>query len=409
MKQSIIKSINLLLLVWTAIWFAGCKEEDGKFKQYVYPAPEVASVSPASGYINTKVTILGNNFGDRTEPVKVFFGGVQAKNILSCKNNCIVVEVPDDAITGDVTLQVWTNTIENIASYTVMPLPAVLSLSTNNEIGDRVARAGDEVTISGTGFGTDKSKLLVKFAGTAVDIVSLTDTEIKLTAPEGYESGEVTVTVNGYTMSAGSLLNPDAKGDISSVYLKNYKQPFASVELTAGQSGSSVSWGIPADWTVTDGVKNVYNTGATEVVGGVNYKLSGGALSMQASKAWNNSAPNSETITNGKIYQTLQLPEGTYRLEVSYVENNVAALDAFAIVYKGTTLPDAGGWKGDEDTQTLAYSKFAKEDGECSWDKPATEVLRFTLEEATELTIGLSANFVQSHYIKVSEFKLIME
>lgn len=38
---------------------------------------------------------LRKNFGDRTEAVKVLFGGIEAENVLSCKDNCIVVEVPE--------------------------------------------------------------------------------------------------------------------------------------------------------------------------------------------------------------------------------------------------------------------------------------------------------------------------
>jgi N-acetylneuraminic acid mutarotase len=57
-------------------------------------AAEISEINPLKGYVNSKVVIKGNNFGNQLDKVKVYFGDIEAE-IDSCTDNRIVVKVPD--------------------------------------------------------------------------------------------------------------------------------------------------------------------------------------------------------------------------------------------------------------------------------------------------------------------------
>lgn len=398
MKQFYMKYSCLLLLVGIMAFLAGCEEEDGKFKQYVYPMPEVTSMTPGSGYAHTRVTIFGTNFGDQPKAVKVYFGGILADNILSCKNNRIVLEVPEKALSGDVSLQVWTNTIEKIGTYTILPLPTVTSLtSSNTEFGSDAAVPGDIVTIIGTGFGTDWSHVTVDFNGTAVTSGELEDTQIKVEVPEGYQSGVVTVTVNGHTLVAGTLLNPHSKGDITFAYLKNFKQPFATdPNMTEGMKGSDNKWRLPADWIVNEAARSSKNAGASEFCSGLHFGEDAvkGELILQA--GW-----GSNTFMNGKMYQTTSglLPAGRYRLTLELKSHEL----------KGTSVMYFAAVKGEEMPDVTDIPDHADVVGKWQFagTGKATESFEFVLSESSKVTIGFVGSFSSNEtYFRATEIKL---
>lgn len=55
--------------------------------------------------------------------------------------------------------------------------------------------AGDVVTITGTGFGTDPSKVKVRFSTTEATVISVTDTKIEVEAPAGFSDRAASVRV----------------------------------------------------------------------------------------------------------------------------------------------------------------------------------------------------------------------
>ena len=112
----------MAILACVSALFSGC-EQDPKYRVYDYPVPVVESIYPTDGYVTTQVVITGTNFGDRAEAVKVFFGEAQSNKVLDCKNNRLVVEVPETAVTGNLSLQIYNKKVENIGHYTVLPTP----------------------------------------------------------------------------------------------------------------------------------------------------------------------------------------------------------------------------------------------------------------------------------------------
>lgn len=391
--------IGLVALFW------GC-EKDANFKIYEYPMPQVESISPHAGYVKSQLLIVGTDFGDQIEPVKVFFGGVEAKNILMCKNNRIVVEVPENAVSGEVSLQIWTKTVENIGMFTVLPTPEIKSVTTLNPLGSNVAHAGEEVFIKGSGFGTDPSVVSVRFNGTNAQFTLCDDENITAIAPQGYASGNVSVIINGLEVAGDAILNPDVKGDVTVFYLKNYKLPFKQVEFLPGQAGSGNEAGwfaIPQNWIVNDAAKSMVNRNADASAG----KLGGmvkGDLGMQA--GWGGSGTSS-SITNGKMYQNMTLPAGVYRLEITFSGGNVANDNVFAVVCKGEELPDVENINN-SNADIVDYCKFSQNLDEGKGEIKV-ETLRIDLSEPALLSFGFSVSMGNQRYFRVNDIKLILE
>ena len=224
-------TFHLVILACVSALFSGC-EQDPKYRVYDYPVPVVESIYPTDGYVTTQVVITGTNFGDRAEAVKVFFGEAQSNKVLDCKNNRLVVEVPETAVTGNLSLQIYNKKVENIGHYTVLPTPRVITVTSDSEDGEGVADTGDKVTITGENFGTDPSDISVSFNGTPAEFELVDESTIVATTPADYQTGSVTVTIHGYTMTGGAMFNPNSKGDVTVLYLQNYKQPFVKLKTS---------------------------------------------------------------------------------------------------------------------------------------------------------------------------------
>ena len=397
---------NLLssLSLWAvfAALMAGC-EKDANFKMYEYPMPKPTGISPSEGYIQSRVLITGTDFGDQVEAVKVFFGGVEADSVLMCKNNRIVVKVPDAAVTGAVSLEVWGKSVDSVATFTVLPTPTIVSVRSDNGLGEGVAAAGDLVTITGTNFGTDASVISVSFNGTSADFELVDEEHIVATAPAGYASGSVYVTINGMRLTGDAMMNPESKGDVTIFYLENYARPFQQIPYISGQEGDR-NMAVPQGWTVNDAAKSFVNKNADQSAGKVGGMFTGNGTSLGMQAGWGGSG-SASSITNGKMYQSTVIPAGTYSMEISYVECNVANKACIVLMKGNAELPDLEGIASASGIIASAY--FTS--NSVSNDNPGVETLHFTQDEDTEVTFGFVATFGNNSYFKVSDIKLILE
>jgi len=180
--------VIITLLIAGAV-LAGCNKK-ADIRMYTYPAPEPQAMFPNAGYAGfDTVTITGSAFGDYKNAVKVFFNGVAADSVLSCEDGKITVKVPKTGISGKVSLQVWTHTVDSIGSFNVIGSPEADAMNRS------LLLAGDTVIISGKGFGTDLSKIKVNFNGPDGTITELSDSLITAIVPDGFSSGNLIVIV----------------------------------------------------------------------------------------------------------------------------------------------------------------------------------------------------------------------
>ena len=398
MKHLLRNMIGIFAVTLFVLLFYAC-EQDPQIKKYEYPMPEVSGMSPNIGYVSSQVVITGTNFGDRTEPVKVFFGSVLATKVLMCKNNRIVVEVPDGAASGDVTMQIWTNDVGVIGQYKVLPTPYVHSVVSDNPLGTGVAEEDDVVTITGENFGTDVNDIEVSFNGTSAKEIRLVDeSTIEAVTPRNWVSGNVVITIRGYAMTGNALFNPNAKGDVTSVYLKNYKQPFAKASEESWKNGE---WWTPADW-IQNAVS--FNADGSTTVSGMQYKSEEG-LTLAFQNGW-----DKEAYTNGKMWQVATLRPGKYRLEVTYAYTLVVT-DAgnfiSVLIAKGDSESDIPNVADLEQLNGVyvAYDKMGTANDSGTLVTPSFEVT-----ETTDVVIGFLTSLAKGNsYFKVTELKLILE
>jgi hypothetical protein len=254
MKSSIKYIPFILALLSVAAIIDSCTKGPN-LKTYTFPAPQPNGFSPASGYPGTDIVITGSSFGDYPNAVKVFFNGVKADTIKSCEDGRIVVRVPKDALSGKVSLQVWTNGVDSMGTFTVIPVPVIKSISAD------AGTPGDTVIIKGTGYGTDLSKLGVAFNGTTGTILNVVaDTLIKAVVPTGFSSGNISVIVNNFPVTGPGFaylvpvpdpiyqldfegnLN-DKMGGTAATYIKG-TAGVATLPYVAGLNGQAVS--LPA-------------------------------------------------------------------------------------------------------------------------------------------------------------------
>lgn len=370
----------------------------------VIPDPEIESVSPKNVYAGTEghneITVMGSNFGTSAEDVVLYLlqGEERIDAVVSaCEDNKITATIPEAALFGEFDVKIEIKGREAIGSFKlVLNEKAVITdIATDHVFGTLFAATGTNLTIKGQNFGTNKDAVSVKIGELDADITLLSDTEIKVTIPEGFTSGSaITVAKDGITTTSDKTLNKLEPGtDVSAYALKNYKQPFA-----AADGAPAEDWTIPANWIVNEAAKNKQN-GETRVGG-----LQNNTIVMQAANGWDNPFV---PITNGKIYQTTTLPAGDYKLTVIFQEYFVRGGDLFLVVNEGIDLPDIenGALANSTDVRASENSIFDGDHG-----SGGTVELTFSLSEQSEVSIGFVATFSSANNnFRATEFKLEYE
>lgn len=160
--------------------------------------------------------------------------------------------------------------------------------------------------------------------------------------------------------------------DVTRLYLKNAGP---NVNRAAYDGGR---WGTLADWTSNAGAKNISNG----LYGGYEYRNKVGVISFEA--GWGLPALN-----NGLIYQTINLPAGTYSFQLSDIDQNSGG-SRFIVVAEGNTLPDVS-----KVGSAIASSEIS------------SGRLDFTLTAPKTVSIGFAVTIDASgQYIKIGSVRL---
>jgi hypothetical protein len=384
MTKKLICSLGLIgLITATAFFISGC-EKGPQFREFTYPAPKPTGLSPVSGYAKINITISGSDFDTLPGAVKVWFGGIQATTVVSSNGNQIVVQVPEKAVTGKVTLQVWTTKIDSIGTYTVLASPEIKSIASKNSLAN-VAFPGDTLTIKGIRFGTDASKAAISFNGTAAtDIPVYNDTLIKVIAPSGFTSGNVTLTISGLTLTATpAIVNPNAAGFITPYFLSNTGDTTKGGGFTTTTALVSNRWStLAAPWITNTAAKNKSGVG-----GYATDKPGGGLNGTLCWETWNNTP-----IVDGIVYQptSMPLPAGNYTLSVKYYsEVQTNSLVTMAVQTGNSGIPTSANIGTALASVALANPAGI---GATTPNKTETKSLDFSLTSSQYVSIGFLGN-----------------
>ncbi len=174
---------SLILLLF--ICFNSCKKNE------TVPDPMIAGVSPASGVVGTSIIITGSNFSTTPSANFVKFNGVDATVSDATKDGIIAI-VPVGATTGKITVIANGKTATSPSDFTVL-VTSISSISPTSGI------QGASVVISGNNFDTAPANNVVKFNGTAANVINATSTSLTVSVPSGATTGKISVSINGVT------------------------------------------------------------------------------------------------------------------------------------------------------------------------------------------------------------------
>lgn len=236
---------TLLIMAIIAIGF-GCKKDNTSTVNITNPSLSSFTFSPATGLPTTQVTITGSKFGTYKNALTVLFGGIVATQIDSLSDNIIIARVPVGAASGPVSIKVWDASLTSSTTFTVLPPPVIISLSTGAGL------PGDTIAINGTGFGADVSKLVLSFNGTSGTVLTVGNNGTLITAvvPSGFTSGTLSLTVNGYAVTGPAF------GALTPVPTPVYQLDFENnLNATIGNTAATYNQGTAAALTYISGVK----------------------------------------------------------------------------------------------------------------------------------------------------------
>jgi RHS repeat-associated protein len=244
---------------------------------FTLPNPRVTSLAPATGRGGTQVQINGTGFGATQGSSTVSFnalGNINA-SVVSWSDTQIMAIAPTAAISGAVYVSEGGITSNRTVFFNV-PAPTITGIS------PAIGGAGNQVTITGTGFQTlQGGNSYVTFSsGGSATIKSWTDTQIVAVVPTATTTGFLDVAVNSilsnyvnYTIPSQTIssLTPNTGPVGTSVTV-------AGTAFGSSQGTSVLSFnGQPAtvsSWTNTQIVATVPVTSATGpaivTLGGVN-------------------------------------------------------------------------------------------------------------------------------------------
>jgi uncharacterized membrane protein YdjX (TVP38/TMEM64 family) len=165
---------------------------------FTVTSPSITSISPTTARAGDSITITGTNFGSTQGSGQVWLGSKLAGSYVSWSNTQIVATVASGATSGTAQVKqsgVWGNSVA---------LTVITPVITN--VSPTTARAGDSITITGTGFGSTQGSGSVwlgsKLAGS---YVSWSDTQIVATVASGAVTGTVQVQQGGVWNNYGTF------------------------------------------------------------------------------------------------------------------------------------------------------------------------------------------------------------
>lgn len=261
----------------------------------------------------------------------------------------------------------------------------------NNTLTNTVALSNDNVLLSATTVGAEQNSAIATIKVPVAEIAKYLGKNVALAVdlsdPTKYQVDENKKTLVVKVDIAKALQN------ISGL-MKNYRQPFRSTNWDLRR------WGILDDWTTTNPVTNQEmkeNSQGYKVgwYGGYDQR-NNTAICMQSGYG----PPAAPNITNGKIYQTVNLPAGRYRIRATSIIGSTSTSQHFYVVAaKGLTIPDIANLS----TQSIASVRVVRDGG----TSDVVHELNFTLAQPEQITIGFVGSLSGSVAFCIRDLKLL--
>jgi hypothetical protein len=191
--------------------------------KYTYGAkPEITSISPASAANSggSLVTLTGKNFGTIGTP-SVTIDGIKSPCVTRISDTKVVAMVPQTATTGSVDVNIIAGTGGGSPDLpSTMALVAAGTAPTISKVAPATVAigGGDEVVLTGTGFGV-AGTVGVRVGENCAKVISSTATSITFEAPSGDAAGatDIIVGATAATLTKVGALTYAATPGVTSV------------------------------------------------------------------------------------------------------------------------------------------------------------------------------------------------
>ncbi|RZM23955.1 MAG: hypothetical protein EOO88_24455, partial [Pedobacter sp.] len=193
----------IYLLVLCATVFGACKKNEGGVE--VAPEtqkPAISAINPKDPKPGDVVTITGTGFGSVMADAKVSIG-TKVMTLTSLTSTEIKFTLPEGVTEAEIKLAIKDIVAANNdpQGATIKPKPATLPVPTYTALSPANGKAGDIVTLTGTGFSTVLTENRVEFIGalsgapvTGV-VKTATATSITVEVPTGAVTGVINIIV----------------------------------------------------------------------------------------------------------------------------------------------------------------------------------------------------------------------
>ena len=182
-------------------------------------------------------------------------------------------------------------------------------------------------------------------------------------------------------------LNTEAavSGDVTSVYLKNYKSAFEYDNNNLTNATVSNRFYAIKDWTIENAVTVGNITTGVHVDAQKSY-------CMTFTTIWDGFS----TLKDHKVYQTITLPAGNYSFAAHYHSNWEGECgESYVVVAEGKGVPNTA------DIESSIAHTAMSEKGTAKINK-----VEFTLDEETEISLGLIVNMSDKQCMTIDHFVL---
>jgi hypothetical protein len=156
--------------------------------------PTIESITPNRGRAGDVVAIAGVNYSTTIADNIVKFNGVNAV-VTSATTTKLTVKAPTEGTTGAITVKVKNSEVATGPAF------SYFGPATFTSFAPASAKAGDVITLTGTNFSETLADNVVHFSGSqntvfTGTITAATETELKVTVPQGAITGKIYLTVN---------------------------------------------------------------------------------------------------------------------------------------------------------------------------------------------------------------------
>ncbi len=160
----------------------------------------ITAFEPRNGPVGTEVKIRGTGFSTSLGQNVVSLGTTRAR-VTSASATELEVRIPDGAASGTLSVEVGGATARTTEAFVVTRPPSVSGFSPLR------GAVGAEVTVRGTGFGTNAQLVEVTLNGRPMQVRSIGNEQLVAVVPEGATSGRIAVTVRlqGTGLSGGEF------------------------------------------------------------------------------------------------------------------------------------------------------------------------------------------------------------